>query len=61
MAYDFETSEMKRINFFLKDVKLSKNQITNLYYGTAKMDIGYDTPVDVRIKDADFEEGRLRA
>ena len=57
MAYDFETGEMKCINFFLKDVKLSKNQITNLYYGTAKMDIGYDTPVDVRIKDADFEEG----
>ncbi len=57
MAYDFETSEMKCINFFLKDVKLSKNQITNLYYGTAKMDIGYDTPVDVLIKDADFEEG----
>jgi len=56
-AYDFETDRMKCMGFFLSNVRLNITPYSNRYYGTAMMDIGYGTPVNVWIKNAEFEDG----
>lgn len=56
-AYDYETDQMKCMGFDLTNVKLKKVPYTTVYTGTASLDIGYDTAINVRIDNAVFDDG----
>lgn len=56
-THDYETDLMKCMGFDLLDVKLDRAYLTDFYIGTARLDIGYDTPINVSITNAQFEDG----
>jgi len=56
IAYDVEIDQMKCMGFTLTDVKLNRGQFSDSFAGKALLNIGYDTPIDVWIINADIED-----